>query len=196
LFQGQEFAASSPFLYFVDHEPSLSKLVSAGRKTFLSQFPGLALPEIQKRLPEPGDLSTFERCKLDLGERERHAEAYALHRDLLALRRDDPVIASQAAGGVDGAVLGTSVFALRLFGLKGDDRLLLCNLGTDLSLRPMPEPLMAPPEGRRWRLIWSSEDPRYGGTGTLEQDVGATWQIAGEAFVVLGTRPVEGEEHA
>ena len=38
LFMGQEFFASSPFLYFVDHKPELQKLVHKGRNEFLSQF--------------------------------------------------------------------------------------------------------------------------------------------------------------
>src|SRR5207237_9192328 len=44
LFQGQEFASSSPFFYFADHHPELAKLVCAGRRKFLAQFRRLALP--------------------------------------------------------------------------------------------------------------------------------------------------------
>src|SRR5206468_2776701 len=32
LFQGQEFAASTPFLYFADHNPDLARLVAQGRR--------------------------------------------------------------------------------------------------------------------------------------------------------------------
>ena len=32
LFQGQEFAASTPFLYFADHNPDLAKLIEEGRQ--------------------------------------------------------------------------------------------------------------------------------------------------------------------
>jgi maltooligosyltrehalose trehalohydrolase len=42
LFQGQEFAASTPFLFFADHKPELAKLVCEGRKEFMSQFPSVA----------------------------------------------------------------------------------------------------------------------------------------------------------
>ena len=66
-------------------------------------FPSIADPEMQRRLADPADEETFRRCVLDLGERERHAPAYALHRDLLALRRDDPVLGRRPAR-VDGAV--------------------------------------------------------------------------------------------
>jgi maltooligosyltrehalose trehalohydrolase len=74
------------------------------------------------------------------------------------------------------------------------DRLLLVNLGPDLDLRPAPEPLLAPPEGCRWDVIWSSEDPRYGGGGTplVEFD---GWHLLGEAAVVLAPRPEAGEDY-
>ena len=92
LFQGQEFAASSPFFYFADHNAELAPLVRRGRAEFLSQFPSLACPAMQSRLPDPGDPRTFEQSKLDFSERQQHAETYALHRDLLKLRRQDPVL--------------------------------------------------------------------------------------------------------
>ncbi len=85
LFQGQEFAASSPFFYFADPGIELSPGVREGRRTFLAQFPSLATSEMQAQLADPGDIETFRRSVLDLGERQRHASIYALHRDLLAL---------------------------------------------------------------------------------------------------------------
>lgn len=95
LFQGQEFAASAPFLYFADLPDRLEAVVREGRKDFLSQFPSLTDPDLRPRLPDPGDPATFIRCKLDLVERESHRETYALHRDLLRLRREDPVFRRQ-----------------------------------------------------------------------------------------------------
>ena len=80
LFQGQEFGASSPFLYFADHKPELARQVRRGRAEFLRQFPGLAAPEMQGELADPADVATFETSKLDLSERERNAEMYALTR--------------------------------------------------------------------------------------------------------------------
>ncbi len=185
LFQGQEFASSSPFLYFADHEPLLAKLVDEGRREFLSQFPSIDTPEIQTQFPAPSDHETFDRCKLDLSEREKHSETYALHGDLLRLRRKDQTFRLQGELGVDGATLGDRAFVLRFFGRDGDDRLLLVNLGRDLRLRPAPEPLLAPPEGKIWEMLWSSEDPRYGGLGTPCVDTEECWRILGEALVVL-----------
>ncbi|HZU36333.1 MAG TPA: malto-oligosyltrehalose trehalohydrolase [Gemmataceae bacterium] len=183
LFQGEEFCASSPFFFFADHKPELAKQVDQGRATFLTQFPCIALQETRENLAQPSDRATFERSKLDLAERQTHQPAYALHKDLLRLRRMDPVFKLQRVGGVDGAVLGPEAFVLRFFGTD-EDRLLVVNFGRDLRLVPAPEPLLAPPEGGSWQLRWSSEDWRYGGDGTpsLESE---GWWIPGEAAVVL-----------
>jgi maltooligosyltrehalose trehalohydrolase len=184
LFQGQEFAASTPFLFFADQAPPLSDAVRAGRREFLAQFRGLALPEWDEGFDDPADRATFTRCVLDHGEKERHPEAYALHRDLIRVRRSDPVLTAPV--GFDGAVLGPQAFVLRYFGEEGDDRLLVVNLGPDLHLDPAPEPLLAPPEGKSWDVRWSSESRAYGGNGTAALDTDDSWQIPGEAAVLLG----------
>jgi maltooligosyltrehalose trehalohydrolase len=185
LFQGQEFASSAPFLFFADHEPDLARLVSAGRATFLSQFRSIATAEMQKCLPDPCDPASFAACKLNFSERELHAGVYALHRDLLHLRHNDPVFSRLRPRGVDGAVLGAEAFALRFFGEGGDDRLLLVNLGLDLHLNPAPEPLLAPVAGKRWEVLWSSEYPRYGGVGTYPPDSEENWRIPGNAAIAM-----------
>jgi len=185
LFMGQEFAASAPFHYFADHEAGLAEKVRRGRMEFLAQFRSIATRETRKRLPDPVSPETFERCKLDLSEREAHREVYELHRDLLSLRREDPVFSAQEPRALDGAVLSAEAFVLRFFGPDGDDRLLVVNLGGDLGLNPAPEPLLAPPPGRVWRTLWSSEDYRYGGTGTPPLETRNNWCVPGEAAVAL-----------
>jgi maltooligosyltrehalose trehalohydrolase len=190
LFQGQEFASTSPFVFFADHNPDLAPIVSRGRKEFLAQSPTLAHPSVQERIADPADPATFARCKLDFAERQKHAWAVALHEDLLRLRREDPVFRAQRPGGVDGAVLSPEAFVLRFFGEAGDDRLLVVNFGRDLLLSPISEPLLAPPgEGRAWRASWTSEDPRYGGDSATASDDEDGWRLPGEAAVVL--RPCE-----
>jgi maltooligosyltrehalose trehalohydrolase len=187
LFQGQEFGTSAPFLYFADHHPDLARLVSAGRKEFLSQFKTLA-GEAASRVADPHREETFLRSKLDFSEREAHAEIYQLHRDLLTLRREDAAFSKARAGGVDGAVLGAEALVLKFFGDEESDRLLLVNLGLDLRLTPRPEPLLAPPEGCAWELRWSSEATCYGGGGIPTADTEENWSIPGHAAVVMALR--------
>ena len=67
-----------------------------------------------------------------------------MFRDLLRLRREDPVFRQQKPGALDGAVLSPDAFLLRFFG-EEDDRLLVVNFGLDLHLDPASEPLLAPP---------------------------------------------------
>ena len=66
-------------------------------------------------------------------------------------------------------MIGAHAWMLRFFAddaAGSGDRLLLVNLGTDLTLAPMPEPLLAPLEDQAWQILWSSEQPAYGGGGT------------------------------
>jgi maltooligosyltrehalose trehalohydrolase len=188
LLQGQEFAASTPFLFFADHKPELASAVRKGRAEFLAQFPSIATPEVQARLADPGARETFERCKLDFSERERHAAAYALHCDLLRLRREDAVL---RASRIDGAVLGPDAFVLRYFAPDGADRVLLVNLGRDLLLDVAPEPLLAPPDGCRWEIGWSSESPIYGGKGASPVERDDAWHVPGDAAVLLTPERIE-----
>ena len=195
LFQGQEFASSSPFQFFIDHDPELTRLVCKGRAEFMSQFPSVATPEMRACLPDPGDARTFERCKLDFSERHRpgHAQVYQMYKDLLRLRRETAALRGRWPGGMDGAVLGNHVFCLRFFSDRAEpgdgDRLVVVNFDADLHLFVAPEPLLAPPEGTRWELDWSSEFPRYGGTGALPlESPNESWRIPGRSTSVL--RPV------
>ncbi|QOV92371.1 malto-oligosyltrehalose trehalohydrolase [Humisphaera borealis] len=205
LFQGQEFAASSPFYYFSDHHEDLSKLIAAGRAKEIAQFPSAASPLMQEQLVDPSAPATFERSKIDHSEADRpfHAEIYRLHKELLRLRREEPAFKRvQRRGDIDGAVLGAGAFVLRFFGRpdhggesggQGDDRLLIVNLGQDLALDPAPEPLLGAPPGRRWFTIFSSEDPCYGGSGTAPLETEAEgWHIPGRTTVLL--RPVNAAE--
>ncbi len=140
----------------------------------------------------PHESATFERCTLNWDERERRMHHWRLHRDLLTIRREDRVFREQRAGAVDGAVLGPDAFALRYFSPDPDDeRLLVVNLGTDLTAASFPEPLVAPPGGYSgWSTRWSSEHPDYGGLGTPDVMNDRGWRIPGHTGVVL--RPAGG----
>lgn len=194
LFQGQEFAASSPFLFFADHNAELNRLVARGRREFLEQFSSIASSECREIIANPGDAATFRCCKLDFRERERHAGMYQLHKDLIRLRREAAPIRDATRGSYDGAVLGEEAFLLRFFGTKADDRLLLINLGRDLQLNPAPEPLLACTAGADWEVEWSSEHLKYGGGGTPEIEDRENWHIPGHAAILL--KPGKRKERA
>jgi maltooligosyltrehalose trehalohydrolase len=188
LFQGQEFGASSPFLYFADHNEDLAPLVARGRAEFISQFPSIAYSRTQFALGEPQQRSTFERCKLKHSERRTNSHIVALHKDLLKLRRDDPVFSAQRSDWIQGAVLGPEAFVLRFLAGEHGDRLLIVNFGRDLRFSPAPEPLLAPPRNGRWETTWSSEDPKYGGSARPPLDNTGIWDIPGHCLVVMYER--------
>jgi maltooligosyltrehalose trehalohydrolase len=89
LFMGQEWAASSPFLYFTDHNPELGRLVTEGRRLEFKAFAAFSSPSTRARIPDPQDEATFACSRLCWEEREHetHARSLALVQALLAIRR-------------------------------------------------------------------------------------------------------------
>ncbi len=87
IFQGEEWAASSPFQYFADHEPEMAQMVSAGRKREFEAFGWKA-----DAIPDPEDPATFLRSKLNWDEagQAEHTEMLAWYRELIRLRRTTP----------------------------------------------------------------------------------------------------------
>src|SRR5438445_383305 len=191
LFQGQDFGASTPFIFFTDvGDGQMREAIRKGRFGFLAQFPSLATKEVQERLPVPSNPTSFVSCKLDFSERQKNQELYDLHVDLLRLRREDSRFREQKTNGVDGAVLGPASFLLRYFSeANRDDRLLVVNFGESRDLNPIPEPLLAPPLGFEWETLWSSESARYGGSGTATVATQDNWTLPAEATVALRLLP-------
>ena len=189
LFQGEEFGASSPFLYFSEvGDEKLREAVKKGRFEFLAQFPSAASEDVQATLAVPYEIETFRRCKLDWSEREKNGALSNLHRDLIKLRREDSRLCRQSKGGIDGAVLRSESFVLRYFGEANDDRLLVVNLGSREELTPVPEPLLAPPADCTWEILWTSESRRYGGPGVVNIDPDEKWVLPAESALVFRPR--------
>jgi maltooligosyltrehalose trehalohydrolase len=103
LFMGEEFSASTPFLYFCDFKGELGSAVSNGRRAEFSRFAAFANPASRDSIPDPNAEKTFEMSKLNWEEREAspHRERLALIGELLALRKRHlvPRLAGQLHGG-------------------------------------------------------------------------------------------------
>jgi maltooligosyltrehalose trehalohydrolase len=189
LFQGEEFGASTPFVYFSEvGDEKLREAVKRGRFEFLAQFPSAASEDVQATLAVPYEIETFRRCKLDWSERQKNQTLSNLHRDLIKLRREDSRLCRQSKGGIDGAVLRSESFVLRYFGEANDDRLLVVNLGSREELTPVPEPLLAPPADCTWEILWTSESRRYGGLGAVNIDPDEKWVLPAESALVFRPR--------
>jgi maltooligosyltrehalose trehalohydrolase len=161
IFMGQEFASSAPFRFFTDFDPHLGGLVRDGRRSEFAGFAAYADPAQRARIPDPQDEETFLASKLDLGERERHAAVYALHRDLLALRREDPVCREQRRDRTEAMAVGGQQVAVRRWSEAGE-RLLVANFGAACVVAAEALPVTVGPE---WRLLLTTTDARYGGNG-------------------------------
>ncbi|MBC8058226.1 MAG: DUF3459 domain-containing protein, partial [Rhizobiales bacterium] len=101
-FMGEEFAASSPFLYFCDFHAELASAVTAGRRAEFAGFPAFADADARAHIPDPNAFETFAASKLRWEERssKNGANRLALVSQLLALRRAhlEPHLA-EASGG-------------------------------------------------------------------------------------------------
>ena len=88
LFMGEEFAASSPFLFFCDFGPELAQAVTNGRRREFARFEQFSSKEMQERIPDPNHPDTFERSRLDWQclKDPAHATWLELYRALLSLR--------------------------------------------------------------------------------------------------------------
>ncbi|MGQ0625568.1 MAG: malto-oligosyltrehalose trehalohydrolase [Sporichthyaceae bacterium] len=123
LFQGEEWAASAPFLYFTDHEdPELGALVSAGRR---NEFTAFGWPPEQ--VPDPQDPATFTASMLDWAEpsKDEHTQLLTWYRALIELRRRHDLGAAERPA-VEADLDATS----GLLGVRNDPVWVLANLGT------------------------------------------------------------------
>jgi maltooligosyltrehalose trehalohydrolase len=168
LFQGQEWAASSPFQYFTDHHGELGKLVEAGRRReFKDAFKNLS------EVPSPQDPATFQRSKLKWDELEsgEHAQVLALYRELLRLRHAHPEFRPTCRNGFHVAALQSEILAMRFDGAQ-HAWLVLCDLrgGHRGSL---DAEICRPPAGVRWERVVSTNEARFGGAAAVSFDAAA-----------------------
>lgn len=154
LFMGQEWAATSPFLYFTDHDEELGRLVSAGRREEFKTFSDFADPVARSRIPDPQSRETFVRSKLRWEERAEgtHARVLAFHRACLSLRREDPVLSGSGREGLSAESHGEALVVRRTLG--GASRWLIVNFDTaPVSLRSL-----LPQAASLRRLLASRDD--------------------------------------
>ncbi|MGH9534388.1 MAG: malto-oligosyltrehalose trehalohydrolase [Terriglobales bacterium] len=152
LFQGEEWGATTPFLYFTDHaEPELAQAVREGRRREFAAF-GWAPEDI----PDPQDPAAFARSRLRWHEliEQPHAELLAWHRDLIALRRGSSLARHEISG--QSVAWDESGQWLRL--CRGD-WLIACNFAPGAAAVPLP--------AGTWTVRLASAPGIAGGTGGL-----------------------------
>ncbi len=170
LFQGQEWAASTPFVYFSDHTPELGKQITDGRRNEFRHFSAFADLQARQRIPDPQALSTFTASKLIWDEREREPlrATLRLYQALLRLRRTQPALTHAEHGAFTVASFETGLAVLRLPppGAPGTARAMLAVVqlrgagpidlhGTDMA------PQLHAVTAWGWECALSTEDPRF-----------------------------------
>ena len=158
IFMGQEWAASTPFLYFTDHELELGRKVTKGRREEFRAFSAFRDPATRERIPDPQAKETFLRSKLDWNEvrKERHACVLQLHRELLHLRRESAVLRNRSRGNFQ--ILPPLDGIVRLvFGKPGAEQwMVLADLAGGHDMPPL--------DGKRtWQRVLCSNEGRFGG---------------------------------
>ena len=168
LFMGEEYGETNPFQYFVDHsDEQLIGAIREGRRREFESFGWSA------EVPDPFDEETFCRSKLDLSKanEEPNARLLTLYRDLLAVRREDPLMRPgnariSVAYGEPGWI---TLLRERADGGAGQASVALFNCSdADVDV-PLPGP-----GARAWTMRLSTDDVRYGGRGAAAVPAGGT----------------------
>lgn len=178
LFQGQEWAASTPFLFFTDHQAELGRLVTEGRRKEFSYF----LAETGVEVPDPQAETTFERSKLNWDEINApdHAPTLLLYRDLIALRRTHPalqrrdrdalrveVVPASDDPGVEPRDNATTGIVITRQGATPQQPVLIA---INLAGRFDRDVQRLFPTATNLRVVLDTNDPRYGGSAPARLD--------------------------
>jgi maltooligosyltrehalose trehalohydrolase len=157
LFMGQEWAASTPFLYFTDHHEALGRMVTEGRRREFGRFSAFADPAVRARIPDPQARATFEASRLVWEERDAraHAGTWRLTQALLALRRREPAFAPGTP--VEATSPDADTVALAFAPADGPALTVVVRLGGAGTVA------LAPGAGRTARpaIVLSTEDPAF-----------------------------------
>jgi malto-oligosyltrehalose trehalohydrolase len=163
LFMGQEWAASTPFLYFTDHHDELGRGVTEGRRKEFAEFSDFRDPEKRDRIPDPQALKTFTDSKLNWSETEQlsHRQILALYTDFLRFHQRELRDRRRRRWRV--AQVSETAIALRYRRGKTGDILVLVQLLANDSRIGLESTLLQPTAGRTWRRGLSSNEQTYGG---------------------------------
>jgi maltooligosyltrehalose trehalohydrolase len=190
IFMGQEFVASTPFLFFTDHSPELGRRVAQGRRREFAQYTAFADPAATARIPDPQADETFRRSRLPLDEIEQSPgkEIHRLYRELLWLRRTDPILRQQDRHCMQAHAVTPELLAIT-WQYPPAFRLLLANFGSPAAIRPAD--LVEAQETTAWLVILETSEPRFGAhDGKSQVQAGTIHLIARTAVFMAAGRDV------
>jgi maltooligosyltrehalose trehalohydrolase len=171
LFMGQEWAASTPFIFFTDHNEELGKLVTKGRREEFKDFSAFRSEAMRARIPDPQQSKTFTDSKLIWEEVSEGKKTLTLdlYRACLALRRQDAAFRPQLRETWYAEALAIGAGALRLKGPASDWLLLFDLVGGHTG--SLAEEWICKPRGSAaWAVVLSTNEKRFGGAGLSAYD--------------------------
>ncbi|MHA3771056.1 malto-oligosyltrehalose trehalohydrolase [Verrucomicrobiota bacterium sgz303538] len=172
LFMGQEWAASTPFLFFTDHNHELGKLITKGRREEFKEFKAFRDPDTRAKIPDPQGSDTFEASKLKWGELEHESKSrtLALHQACLALRNSEPAFRPSLREKWQVEELAGEIGALRVRS-ENADYLLLFDLTGGHKGTLKEDPICEPRTGSEWSVVLATSESRFGGSGNCAVDL-------------------------
>jgi maltooligosyltrehalose trehalohydrolase len=158
LFMGQEWAASTPFLFFTDFEPDLGRRVLEGRRREFRDFPGFAGTGAADRIPDPQGDETFDASRLRWSElaAPRHSTSLELHRALLALRARYPALQASTAYDCEADAIDDCTIVMRR--TDQETRFVICCRLHDAGRVDLGAALA---DGGPWRTCLTTEDTPF-----------------------------------
>jgi len=181
LFMGEEYGEIAPFLYFVHHgDAELVEAVRRGRKEEFASFGW------EGEIPDPQDEGTFLRSRPDAARRESggHALLLSLHRELIRIRKTDPVLSRTDREGMEVSAFEreNALVVLRRHGPARTAAVF--HFGDAPGTLPLPLP------GVPWEKVLDSSDTRWGGPGGAAPGrpgprAGSALSVRPKSFVLL-----------
>ena len=163
---GQEWGASTPFIFFTDHNEDLGKLITQGRRDEFKSFHAFDNAEARDRIPDPQVVKSFTDSKLiwdELGD-EKKSLTLELYRKCLALRSRDPAFRPATRDTWHVEALHIGIAALRFSGASFDWLLLFDLTGNHSGL--LADEWICKPRGASgWSVALSTSEKQFGGDG-------------------------------
>jgi len=181
LFMGQEWAATSPFLYFTDHDEELGKAVAEGRK---KEFEAFTAFEGSSIIPDPQSPRTFQQSKLAWSERlnEPHESTLQLYRALLQLRRTEFAPVDQPKD-FRVSSMNPSTIIVKRKAIDGLKLLVVVQLRESAKVDLTTHPSLSAGQNS-WMVLMTTEDKSYCSDGHPP-----VIHLAGEEPIIEFTRP-------
>jgi maltooligosyltrehalose trehalohydrolase len=163
LFMGQEWACSSPFCYFTDHEANLGRNIAKGRRKEFEHFSAFRDPEKREKIPDPQAEQTFLASKLKWNEitNGQHQTMLRLYQECIRFRQAK--LRDRRRGAWKAELVSDQTIGLRYSPPEQAEVLILVQLVPARTTLDINTPFLRPDSGLPWKFAFSSNEPEYGG---------------------------------